>query len=302
MKTKQKLHCERGVAAGRARQRHGRARDPLAQRLRDERRGSELHQLLLAALQRAFALVQVRHVAAAVSDHLHLDVARRRDQLLDVDLAPPERGPRLRLRRGVGARQCLGRFDDAQSAAAASGQRLDHHLGAGAQRRHEFARLVQRHGPRQAARHRHVVVLRELPRAGLVAQKVEHLRTGPDEDEARFGAAARQLRVLAQEAVAGMHGIAAGAARRLDDGIDVEVGGGAGPGQRHGLVGAPPVQRAAIVHGVHRHAVHAKLGGGPRDAHGDLAAVGDQHFAKRRRQRGRRVDGWRGHGIHLLVR
>jgi hypothetical protein len=54
-----------------------------ARGLADEGRRRLLDHLLVAALDRAFALMQVHHVAVRIAQHLDLDVARALDELLD---------------------------------------------------------------------------------------------------------------------------------------------------------------------------------------------------------------------------
>ena len=61
-------------------------------------RGRLLHDLLVAALQRAVALAQVDGVALAVAEHLDLDVARLGEVLLEIDAVVAEGG------LGLGAR------------------------------------------------------------------------------------------------------------------------------------------------------------------------------------------------------
>ena len=58
-----------------------------------------LDDLLVAALDRAFALAQVDDVAVLVAEHLDLDVARVLDELLDEDAVVAE--ARLGLRAGT---------------------------------------------------------------------------------------------------------------------------------------------------------------------------------------------------------
>ena len=68
--------------------------------LRVERgRGRLLDELLVAALDRALALAERQDAAVVVAEHLHLDVARGHDRLLEVEVAVAER--RLRLGGGV---------------------------------------------------------------------------------------------------------------------------------------------------------------------------------------------------------
>ena len=69
----------------------------LARRLVEQRRRRLLDDLLVAALDRAFALAEIDDVAVLVAEHLDLDVARIDDELLDEHAVVAERGLRLRL-------------------------------------------------------------------------------------------------------------------------------------------------------------------------------------------------------------
>ena len=76
----------------------------LAAHLLAERRRRRLfEQLLVPPLDRALALAEVHDVAVLVAEHLELDVARRLDVLLDVDVADAEGGLGLALRGLHGA-------------------------------------------------------------------------------------------------------------------------------------------------------------------------------------------------------
>ena len=81
----------------------------------------------MPALDRALALAEVDHVAVVIAENLELDVARRLDVLLDVDVADAERRLGLALRRLDRVRQLARRAHDAHAAAAAAGGRLDDH-------------------------------------------------------------------------------------------------------------------------------------------------------------------------------
>ncbi len=76
-------------------------------------------------LDRALALAEVHHVAVMIAEDLELDVARRLEIFLDVDVADAERGFRFALRRLERMRQLARVLDDAHAAAAAAGDRLD---------------------------------------------------------------------------------------------------------------------------------------------------------------------------------
>ena len=76
-----------------------------------------------------------------------------------------------------------------------------------------------------------------------------------------------------------MHGVGAGRARGVDQLVDAEVALGrrARP-DVDGLIGVAHVPRAAIAVGIHGDRRDPELAAGADDAHGDLAAVGDEDF------------------------
>jgi hypothetical protein len=101
--------------------------DLVAQLRRQIGRRRLLHDLLVAALQRAVALAEVHGVLVRVGEHLDLDVARLLEIALEVHHGIGERGLRFGARhvdrieqRGLGV-------DDAHAAAAAAPGRLDDH-------------------------------------------------------------------------------------------------------------------------------------------------------------------------------
>ena len=97
------------------------------------------------------------------------------------------------------------------------------------------------------------------------------------------GDGAREVGVLGEEPVTGMHGLRATPLDRAEDRVGVEVALGCGlPAQRVGLVGVPRVQRVAVEVGVHGDGCDAELAAGAHDPNGDLAAVRDEDFAKQR--------------------
>src|SRR6185312_2673968 len=73
----------------------------LAGRRIEERRWRLLDDLLIAALDRAFALAEMDDVAVLVAEHLDLDMARIDDEFLDEHAVVAERGLRLRARAGI---------------------------------------------------------------------------------------------------------------------------------------------------------------------------------------------------------
>src|SRR4029079_16194485 len=82
--------------------------------------------LLVAALDRTVALVEVHGAAVLVAEHLDLDVARPDDRLLDVDGVVAERALGLALRARERRLQLLLRVAQAHAAPAAARRRLEH--------------------------------------------------------------------------------------------------------------------------------------------------------------------------------
>src|SRR5207247_6571205 len=79
-------------------------------------------------------------------------------------------------------------------------------------------------GRSRPARNRHPAALGEGPSGRLVAEKRERLGSRSDEGEPRLGAPPGEGRLLAQETVAGMDGVAPGVACHHQELLDVEVG------------------------------------------------------------------------------
>ena len=99
---------------------------------------------------------------------------------------------------------------------------------------------------------------------------------GPTKTRPWSAQAGREARLLAQEAVAGMHGRAPRADRRVEDLLDVEIRRGAASSQRDGDVGAAHRECVGVVFGVHDDGPHAEVGRGPDHSNCDLPSVGDE--------------------------
>src|SRR5690606_29677500 len=109
------------------------------------------------------------------------------------------------------------------------------------------------------------------------------LRRRTDENDPFVQARLREIRPLAEEAVAGMDRVRSGSSRHVEDALDVEIAlaWSRWPNAVH-LVGVAHVQRLAVCIGVHRHGANtAQLAAGADHAHRDLAPVGDQNFLNR---------------------
>ena len=115
----------------------------------------------------------------------------------------------------------------------------------------------------------------------LVAHQGDGVGRRADEGDVRIGAGLGKLRVLGQEAIAGMDGVGAGGLCGLDDAVDAQVGlAHRRCADAHGLVGQLDVPGVGIGVGVDRHGrVAGRLCPGDHPA-GDLAPVGHQHLGE----------------------
>jgi hypothetical protein len=117
----------------------------------------------------------------------------------------------------------------------------------------------------------------------LVAEVLDGLRSGTDPDQPGVQDGLGEVGVLGEEAVAGMDAVGAGLGGDRDDLLDREVRvAGRRALQRVGLVGQADEKGVPIGLGVDGDAADAGVLAGPDDAHGDLAAVGDQDLLKGR--------------------
>ena len=232
----------------------------------------------MAALDRALALAEVHDVAVMIAEDLELDVARRLEVLLDVDVADAERRFRLALRRLERVRQVGRLLDDAHAAAAAAGDRLDDDRIADLLRdlgRALFAldRTVA------AGQHRHAGLLHRPARLGLVAEQANHARVGADEADVARLADFGEVGALRQEAVAGMQRVGAGDLGGADDRRDVQVAvAAARRADADVLIGEAHVQRVLVGLRVDGHGLDAQLAAREDHAQRDLSTIGDQDF------------------------
>ena len=277
----QKLERAEAVVVDRLRHPHGRCGEPVAQTLGQAGAGRNLEQLLIAPLDGAFALPHMADATRPVAGDLNFEVARARHQPLDIYVGVAKGGSRFRLASPVCLVYLFEAIYRAHPAAAAAGDRLDHHRAALSERGQKFSGFAHAGGDCGAGQQWHSETLGEGPGAHLVAKELEDVRSRADELDLRFGHAASKAGVLAQESVAGMDGVASGGLRDRHDLFDVQIGGRADAGERAGFIGLAGMKRAGVVFGKDRHGADAQLGGGARDADGYFASVGDQKTAEK---------------------
>ena len=274
-----------GVAVARgAAQAHGVVGQFGAPRLVEIGRRRALDDLLVAPLDRAVALEEVHQVAVPVADDLDLDVARPAHQLLQEDLVVAEGGLGLAPPGGDLLVQLALAFDLPHAAPAAAPARLQHERIADLRGDPPGLRRIVRQGA--AGRdHGDARFLGERTGGDLAAQAAHDVGGRPDEGEARRRAGVGQLRLLREEAVARMDRVGAGVARDADHLCDVEIGlhRVLAFADQVAFVGLEAVQREAVLVGVDRDRLDRQLVGRADHADGDLAAVGDQELAERRR-------------------
>ena len=174
---------------------------PASHLVAERGRGRLFEQLLVPALDRAFAFAEVDDRPVLVAEDLELDMAWRFDVLLEVHIADAERRFGFTLRRLEGMRQLAHGSHDAHAAAAAAGRRLDDDRIADLLGR--LDRLVLGLDRSVGARQdRHARLLHDAARPCLVAHQPDDLRGRPDELDMTGFADLREIRALRQEPVA----------------------------------------------------------------------------------------------------
>ncbi len=118
--------------------------------------------------------------------------------------------------------------------------------------------------------------------AGLVAGQVQHRGGRTDERDAGVGAGLGEVRVLGQEAVAGVDRVGARLDGRPHDALGIEIGADrvALLADPVGLVGLEDVLGLAVLVGKDGDRLGAELGGRTERADGDLPTVRDEDLAE----------------------
>src|SRR5712691_3652663 len=238
-----------------------------------------LHDLLVPSLHGAIALAEMDHVLVPVGEHLHLDVSRVLEVLLQIDSGVAESRPGLRPRDAYRTLECRFRVHDTHATPAASARCFYDDRVTDFSR--DLERLLRGIGQRtvRAGYARHPGFLHDLLSVHFVAHQPDGLRLGADENEAALVHAFGKIRVFGEKSVARVNCLGVGHLRRADDGGYIEITRtGCRRSDAHRFVGELHVLRLAIGFGMHYHGLDAHVTAGALNAQGDLSAIGDQNF------------------------
>ena len=243
-------------------------------------RGRALDDLLVAALDGAVALEEVDDGAVLVGEDLHLDVAGALDQLLEIDLVAAEGGLGLAPGGVDVVEEARLVADDPHAAAAAAPRRLEHQRiadlagDAWPPRRARAAAARSPASPARRPRRRDCAPATLSPSRRMVSGD------GPMKVMPGGGAGLGEVRVLGQEAVAGMDRVGLRLAGDADDLGDRQIGLDRPEALADlvGLVGLEAVEGELVLLGEDRDGPDAELVGRPEDADGDLRPVGDENL------------------------
>ena len=243
------------------------------------RRRRALDDFLVAALDRAVALIEVDQIAMAVAENLDLDMARLADQFFQIDLAIAESGFGFAATGfGLGV-QLAGILDHPHATTTAAPAGFQHERIADiARHRRPVIRCVGQGACR--GHHRHLGLDGHVTRGDLVAEGFHDIRRRADKGQAGRGTGLGEVGIFRQEAIAGMDKGRAALLGNRDDAVDIEIGlhrteAGANP---IAFIGLEAVQRQLVLFRIDRDRAQAELGSGAHDADGDFTAIGDEEF------------------------
>ena len=233
-----------------------------------------LDHLLVAALQRTVAFAESQHAAAPIAEYLHFNMPGLFDELFQkysgvAEVAAPEA-----LHRGKGCLQVGAVAAQAHADTATAGSAFQHHRITDVRRRRlGLGNAVQQFAARQQ---RCRVALCQLT-GGVFEAKAFHLRwRGADEGDAGLFAGQGKGSVFTEKAVAGMNGLGAAAACRVENALDVQIGfSGEAFADPDGYIGVQYMAGPVVGAGVHRDRTDAHALQGADDPAGDGAAIGN---------------------------
>ena len=273
------FHGAGAAIVDRAGQGDGRRAEFLGHAGRQVGRRGFLQHLLVAPLHRAVAHAEGDHLALAVAEHLHFQVAGTLDVLLDEHAAVAEVVLAQAFDRFEGLAQLLGIAAHAHADTATASGGLEHHRVADLLTRSQRGvEVFQQFG---AFQHGHAVGLGQGAGGVLEAEHAQLFGRRTDEGDAGGLAGFGKGGVFGEEAVTGVDRLCAALAGDAENLVHHQVGaGGRAFAQAVGLVGLADVQAGGIGLGIDGDTLHVQGAQGAQDAAGNGAAVGDQQFGK----------------------
>src|ERR1700690_85457 len=229
----------------------------------------------MAALERAFALAEVDHVAVLVAQDLEFDVAGGLDLLFDINVGAAE----SLLGFGFGGLKQGDEFarvaHDAHAAAAAAFGGFDHY-GVADFGGDFFGGVFVGDYSGAAGNDRESGGGHGFAGFILFAHQADGVWRGADEGDVRGFADFGEIGVFGEEAVAGMDGVHVGDFGGADYLRDVEIAfAAAGWADANGFVGEADVEGVAVGLGIDGDGFDAEFTAGGEDAERDFAAIGD---------------------------
>ena len=218
-------------------------------------------------------------MALLIGHNLHLNVMRRRDELLHVALAVAKNGLALGTRLDERLCRIFHALDLANAATAATCTRLNKHgaanaLGLGRRLLGAFEQIAARYDGHARRGSRSTCGV-------LVAHAVDHLGRRTDKRQAILVAVAHEARLLGKEAIAGMDRLCSRLHGTGEHSIVVEVAlGKTRAADAIRLVGKLHVQRVRIGRGINGDGLDAHIAARADNTDRDFSAVGDEHFVE----------------------
>ena len=218
-------------------------------------------------------------MALLIGHNLHLNMVRRRDELLHVALAVAKNGLALGACFNKGLCRVFHALDLANTATAAARARLNKHgaanaLGLGRCLLGAFEQITARHDGHARRGSRSACGV-------LVAHAVDHLGRRTDKRQAILVAVAHEARLLGKETVARMDRLCPRLHGTREHSVVVEVAlGKTRAADAIRLVGKLHVQRVRIGRGINGDGLDAHIAARADNTDRDFAAVGDEHFVE----------------------
>ena len=243
--------------------------------------GCLLNELLVAALQGAVTGGNHHNVAVRIRQTLGLNVTGRIQEALDEALAATERRGRLTNSGLVHLNNALAVAGNLNAAATATESSL--HCDGQAVLISERDNLIGGlNGILGAGHQGSTYLLRDVACRHLIAQLGNGLRGGANPGQARVDALLRELRVLREETVAGVHGVSTGADSNLNELVHHQVGlCRGGTAESVGFIGELYVLGVAVGVSIDGDGLQTLIAGCTNHADSNFAAVSDQNLADR---------------------